>query len=594
MNENALTIQEQPLSVGELLTHVNTVQQVMKHVMKDGEHFGKVPGCGDKPTLLQPGAQKLMLTFRMTPDYKMEVIDLPREHREYRVICNLLNSSGHFIGAGNGSASTMESKYRFRKGELKCPECDKPSIIKGKAEFGGGWICYAKKGGCGAKWSDDDNPFHGVSTDRVEHDNPADYYNCVVPETRVLTHDLQWVEAGDVESGDMLIGVEENMSNQYARHFAIGEATVHGRKADSLYEITFSDGRAVRCNGEHNWLVKKIGNGTEWVKTLDIYAEGRKATGRPRKWSVMSVCAPWTEDTSKEAGYIAGLLDADGSLGTTQLIVLFAQQLNSVLARLQRGLIERGYKLGVSPCRTPAVLEQSVSQKQVHSVRVLGGFAEQLRLLGTIRPQRLLERWLTLVDITQRRLEGRGSGAGSPVEIASIIQIGEGEVVMLGTTCHTYIAEGLVCHNTCLKMACKRALVSAVLTRTAASDIFTQDLDEIAENLKAAAVNEPPRTEKPKEAPRKTETPANIIVSNCMLLDFKEAASKPDAPKPWRAWFCKFDDGNVEFEAGTFDAKIAANLDVLKGAEVALAYKPGKKAGTFEIVSIEPRDDVPM
>ena len=38
--------------------------------------------------------------------------------------------------------------------QINCPECGKPAIIKGKPEYGGGWLCYKKKDGCGAKWSD--------------------------------------------------------------------------------------------------------------------------------------------------------------------------------------------------------------------------------------------------------------------------------------------------------------------------------------------------------------------------------------------------------------------------------------------------------
>jgi hypothetical protein len=33
-----------------------------------------------------------------------------------------------------------------------CPVCGKDAVIKGKAEYGGGWLCFGKKGGCGAKW----------------------------------------------------------------------------------------------------------------------------------------------------------------------------------------------------------------------------------------------------------------------------------------------------------------------------------------------------------------------------------------------------------------------------------------------------------
>jgi len=33
-----------------------------------------------------------------------------------------------------------------------CPECGQNSIIKGKKEYGGGYVCFSKKGGCGAKF----------------------------------------------------------------------------------------------------------------------------------------------------------------------------------------------------------------------------------------------------------------------------------------------------------------------------------------------------------------------------------------------------------------------------------------------------------
>jgi len=39
---------------------------------------------------------------------------------------------------------------------VKCPTCHKENtIIKGKPEYGGGWLCYSKKGGCGAKFDYD-------------------------------------------------------------------------------------------------------------------------------------------------------------------------------------------------------------------------------------------------------------------------------------------------------------------------------------------------------------------------------------------------------------------------------------------------------
>lgn len=159
-------------AIDELLNKVALVQEVMSRVMKDGEHYGKIPGCGDKPALLKAGAEKLGMTFRIRPQFQIDERDLGRGHREYSIKCILSDGT-----EGVGSCSTMESKYRYRGGERKCPECGKATIIKGKAEYGGGWLCFAKKGGCGAKFAENDLSITEQQVGKVEHDNPADFYN---------------------------------------------------------------------------------------------------------------------------------------------------------------------------------------------------------------------------------------------------------------------------------------------------------------------------------------------------------------------------------------------------------------------------------
>lgn len=176
--EEVAKYESKPLTAKDIKIQVDLIQEVMKSVMKDKEHYGVIPGCGDKPALLKPGAEKLNLTFRMAPNPETEIIDMGNGHREYRVKCNLRSiGSGLFLGAGVGSASTMETKWRFRKGEQKCPKCGKEAIIKGKQEYGGGWLCFKKKGGCGEKFKDGDPTIENQEMGRVAYDNPADYYN---------------------------------------------------------------------------------------------------------------------------------------------------------------------------------------------------------------------------------------------------------------------------------------------------------------------------------------------------------------------------------------------------------------------------------
>jgi hypothetical protein len=179
MMENALITQEEiPLTPADVKHQIGLIQEIMKDAMKSGEHYGVIPGCGDKPSLLKPGAEKLNLTFRMAPDPEIIVKELSGAHREYQVKVKM-NSivTGRFLGAGVGSASTMETKWRYRKAEQKCPKCGKEAIIRGKKEYGGGWLCFTKKGGCGARFKDGDTEIENQNMGRIEHDNPADYYN---------------------------------------------------------------------------------------------------------------------------------------------------------------------------------------------------------------------------------------------------------------------------------------------------------------------------------------------------------------------------------------------------------------------------------
>ena len=110
------------LSVSDVMGQVSLIQDLMKKTMHDGEHYGKIPGCGDKPALLKPGAEKLIFTFRMAPEIEGEdkPIDLGKSHREYTLKVSLFSINEHrLLGQGVGSCSTMEAKYRFRTGPVE-------------------------------------------------------------------------------------------------------------------------------------------------------------------------------------------------------------------------------------------------------------------------------------------------------------------------------------------------------------------------------------------------------------------------------------------------------------------------------------------
>ena len=181
-------ITDYAMTADSVVRQVNMIQDVMRRVMHDGEHWGTIPGT-NKPTLLKPGAEKLSMTFRFAPTYEIKMTNLPNGHREYEVVTTLTHiPTGAIVGQGVGSCSTMESRYRFRKADQKCPECGKETIIKGKKEYGGGWLCYQKKGGCGTKFKDGDTNIENQNMGRVEYDSPADYWNTVLKMAKKRSH----------------------------------------------------------------------------------------------------------------------------------------------------------------------------------------------------------------------------------------------------------------------------------------------------------------------------------------------------------------------------------------------------------------------
>lgn len=115
---------EMEMSVGALTAQVIKIQEVMATVMKEGMHYGVIPGT-DKPTLLKAGAEKLAFVFRLAPSFDIKREDLPGGHREYTIVCTLTHiPTGHVMGQGVGSCSSMEKKYRYRLGAAE--KTDRP------------------------------------------------------------------------------------------------------------------------------------------------------------------------------------------------------------------------------------------------------------------------------------------------------------------------------------------------------------------------------------------------------------------------------------------------------------------------------------
>lgn len=101
------------LSAKEIRAHIQLIQQVTRAVMKEGVHFGTIPGT-PKPTLYKPGAEVLCVTFRIAPSYRVEDLS-DGDSIRYRVTClGTHQTTGVVLGEGMGEASSNEEKYKWR------------------------------------------------------------------------------------------------------------------------------------------------------------------------------------------------------------------------------------------------------------------------------------------------------------------------------------------------------------------------------------------------------------------------------------------------------------------------------------------------
>ena len=191
MSDNALMVQNNRLAVMPVMDNNTAMMRrqavidFTRSVMKPEIDYGRVPGT-NKDTLLKPGAEKLTSLFGLSPRFTIvekatdwtgkEHGNEPFFYFQYR--CSLYYGDV-LAGEGVGSCNSWEKKYRYRNAERTCPHCGKAAIIKGKAEYGGGWICFAKKGGCGAKFVNGAPEIESQEIGQVLNDNPADLVNTV-------------------------------------------------------------------------------------------------------------------------------------------------------------------------------------------------------------------------------------------------------------------------------------------------------------------------------------------------------------------------------------------------------------------------------
>lgn len=281
-------------------------------------------------------------------------------------------------------------------------------------------------------WISDDISYKPDWMPKQDDATPLEFwaYYCVAPETRVLTADLRWVPIATVHVGDELTAFDEstkpgNGRSSTWRRWRKSVVEQVDRIERPCYDLTFDDGTSVRCSTEHRWLVgsKEV---VKWVTAEQIRC-GQYVSKPVDVWD--------TFDT-RDGGYLAAALDGEGFLtqtdmsdkyGVARFRVGFSQKDNAMLAEVRRILLESEFAFRTSLNKTSGV----------HNL-VIGNRRDVLRLLGSIRPLRLLDKFTS--DLA-------GAMSMRPVELVKKKSCGVREVVSISTSSKTFIAEGLASHN---------------------------------------------------------------------------------------------------------------------------------------------------
>ncbi|MBD0372087.1 MAG: hypothetical protein ICV60_14695 [Pyrinomonadaceae bacterium] len=163
----------------------NTITEFVSRVLRRDVDYGTIPGT-DKLTLLKPGAEKLTTFFGLSTRFQVieRIEDWTGAMHEgepffyYLSRCQLYRGE-LLVAEADASCNSRETKYRYREAQRICPSCQQAAIIKGKEEYGGGWICFKKKGGCGAKFSNGDASIETQTVGRIFNPDIADQVNTI-------------------------------------------------------------------------------------------------------------------------------------------------------------------------------------------------------------------------------------------------------------------------------------------------------------------------------------------------------------------------------------------------------------------------------
>lgn len=294
---------------------------------------------------------------------------------------------------------------------------------------------------------------------------------CVVPETRVLTADLRWVPAGELQAGDEIVGFDDERERGQRRRFRFGVITKAGRRTLPVFALHLSDGTTLTATGNHRWIATISGKTEfDWVRTDEI---ARRIDAGLVPTSLIRLLPMQAPIDTYQAGFLSAAFDGEGFFGGLTnggCRISFSQRENGMMARVREYLDELGFAHSSRPATSP----------NVSDLRLVGGTPTLLRFMQAVRPPRLLAKWRDNNLLEQLTLR-RQAALPSPTVVGYEF-LGAREVAALTSSTGTYVAEGFGSHNTDGVSPSNRKLLNTAFVRGELYDTAADMLDEAAFN----------------------------------------------------------------------------------------------------------------
>jgi len=99
----SVAVQQHAGQIADVISMKATVQDVLKSQMQEDVHYGKIPGTGDKPTLLKAGAEMLRMVFNMSTICEATDVTVDTDkygHKTYEICMHIINKDGIKVATG--------------------------------------------------------------------------------------------------------------------------------------------------------------------------------------------------------------------------------------------------------------------------------------------------------------------------------------------------------------------------------------------------------------------------------------------------------------------------------------------------------------